>query len=270
MRIALHQGPAQPADAEANLDVLAATARSAADGGARLLVFPEMFLTGYNIGPDAVRRLAEPADGPSAQQVARIAQETGIAVLYGYPELVGDAVYNAAQLVERDGRRLTNYRKTHLFGELDTAAFSPGAGGFVTVQVDDLRVGVLICYDVEFPEAVRALALAGADLVAVPTALMAPYDAVAQTLVPARAIENQVFVAYANHSGQERELTYTGLSCVIGSDGGELVRAGRDAALVFADLDPERHAAARSELTYLQDRRPELYGSLLSPQEVRP
>jgi predicted amidohydrolase len=270
MRIALFQGPAQPADVGANLAVLAATARAAADGGARLLVVPEMFLTGYNIGPDAVRRLAEPADGPAAQQVARIARETGTAVLYGYPELAGGAVYNAAQLVERDGRRLTNYRKTHLFGELDTSAFSPGDGGFVTVQVDELRVGVLICYDVEFPEAVRALALAGADLVAVPTALMAPYDVVAQTVVPSRAFENQVFLAYANHSGQERELAYTGLSCVIGSDGAELARAGRGEQLIFADLDPERQTVSRAETTYLRDRRPELYGALLSPYEVRP
>ncbi|MGH6886068.1 MAG: nitrilase-related carbon-nitrogen hydrolase, partial [Geminicoccales bacterium] len=100
------------------------------------------------------------------------------------------------------------------------------------------------------------------DLVAVPTALMEPFEVVARTLVPARAIENQVFLAYANRCGREGGLRYCGLSCVVGPDGTDLVRADRGEELVFADLDLDRLRAARTLSPYLSDRRPELYAPL--------
>jgi 5-aminopentanamidase len=97
----------------------------------------------------------------------------------------------------------------------------------------------------------------------VPTALMAPYDFMARTLVPARAAENQVFVAYANRTGAERDLAYIGQSCIVGPDGVDLARAGRDEErLLLADLDPEAITRARAAYCYLGERRPELYGSL--------
>ncbi len=108
----------------------------------------------------------------------------------------------------------------------------------------------------------RALALAGADLVAVPTALMRPYEVVARTVVPARAYENQVYVAYANRSGREAELAYCGESCVVGPDGVDLARAGSGDELLLAEIDPARLASSRADNTHLGDRRPELYGAL--------
>lgn len=102
MRIALFQGPEQSADVAHNLERLATVAHAAAERKARLLILPEMFLTGYNIGKDTTHRLAEPVDGPTAQRAAAIARKTGLALLYGYPERAGDAVYNAAQLIDRD------------------------------------------------------------------------------------------------------------------------------------------------------------------------
>jgi predicted amidohydrolase len=263
MRIAVAQGPIEPRDVEGHLAWMAEAARRAAGAGARLLILPEMFLTGYHIGAEAVVRLAEPADGPSAKRAAAIAGETGVALLYGYPERAADGrIHNAAILIDRDGRTLANHRKTHLFGEVDRSAFSPGDGPATVADLDGLRIGVLICYDVEFPENVRLLALAGADFVAVPTALMAPYDFIAKSLVAARAYENQVFLAYANRCGEEREFDYLGQSCVIAPDGAELARAGQDEALIVATLDPERQRASRRINTYLQDRRPELYAAL--------
>jgi predicted amidohydrolase len=113
---------------------------------------------------------------------------------------------------------------------------------------------------VEFPEAVRALAMAGAELVAVPTALIEPFDIVSRTLVPARAFENQVYVAYAGMCGREGNLGYCGLSCIVGPDGRDLARAGTDPALLCADIDPAGIAAGRKANPYLCDRRAELYG----------
>jgi 5-aminopentanamidase len=257
VRVGIYQCESRPGEVAANLDRLA---RAAGDARVDVLLCPEMFLTGYNIGADAVRRLAEPADGASAQAVAAIARSSGVAILYGYPELDG-AVFNAVQLVGADGARLANYRKTHLYGELDRSQFSASDAAPPLVELGDWRLGLLICYDVEFPENTRALALAGADLILAPTANMVPYDVVATTIVPARAYESQVYVAYANYCGREGELEYCGLSCIAAPDGTDAARAGRGEELVVGELDRARLAST----TYLADRRPELYQELASP-----
>ncbi|MCQ4080126.1 carbon-nitrogen hydrolase family protein [Streptomyces sp. RB6PN25] len=263
LRIALYQGlcgvPGSPAE---SLDALDAAARRAAAAGAGLLAVSEMYLTGYAIG-DAVAALAEPADGPAAHRVAEIAAEHGLAVVYGYPERDGCGVFNSAQLIGPDGHRLANYRKTHLFGDFETGHFTPGETTVVQAELGGLTVGLLICYDVEFPENVRAHALAGTDLLVVPTALMSPYEFVAQTLVPARAYESQLYVAYSNRTGAEGEFHFTGLSCLAGPDGLVRARAGSGAdEFVLADVDPALLAASREQLPYLRDRRPELYTPL--------
>ena len=265
MRIAIFQGPAEGGEVRHNLRRLEEAAASAAGQGASLLICPEMFTTGYNIGAE-VRRLAEPADGPTAREAAEIALRSGVALLYGYPERAPDGgAFNAALLLGRDGRMLANARTCHLYGDLDRGVFTPGPGGFASAVVEGLRIGILICYDVEFPEAVRAHALARADLVAVPTALMEPFEVVTRTVVPARAYENQVFLAYANRCGIEGKLTYCGESCVVGPDGVDLARAGRDEELITAELDLGRLRGSRRVNTHLQDRRPELYRTLLAP-----
>jgi nitrilase len=258
VRVALFQGPEHSGPVEANLAAIAVAAHSAADGGADLLVCPELAVTGYNLGA-AVHDLAEPADGPLSRQLAAITRDTGIAVVYGYPERAPEGVYNATQAIDRHGQRLANYRKCHLYGELDAGLFLPGTTGVVQFTLDGLRVGLLTCYDVEFPEAVRAHALAGTELLVVPTGLMEPYGVVSERMVPVRALESQLFVAYANRCGVEGDLTYCGSSCVIAPDGTELARAGRHEQLLLADVDPAALHASRRLNTYLRDRRPELY-----------
>jgi predicted amidohydrolase len=266
MRIAVFQGPLEGGDVARNLDRLAVAARQAAASGAGLLICPEMFLTGYAIGPAAVAALAEPVDGPSAARAAEIARAAGIALLYGYPERDADGrVYNAALLIDRDGRQLANHRKTHLFGALDRDAFAPGQGPPTVAELDGLKLGILICYDVEFPENVRLLALEGVAMVAVPTANMAPYTFVCRALVPARAYENHLFLAYANRCGREGELGYLGQSCIVAPDGTDLARAGPAEEMILADIDPARIVDWRWHNPYLADRRPELYGGLATP-----
>ncbi|MGQ9368264.1 carbon-nitrogen hydrolase family protein [Azospirillum sp. ST 5-10] len=245
--------------ADGGLDRLERAAAAAARRGAGLLVAPEMALTGYAIGADAVRRLAEPRDGPAAARAAAIARRSGVALLYGYPERGADgAVYNAVRLVDADGTARLDHRKTHLYGDLDRAAFAPGDRLAPVVAVAGLRVGVLICYEVEFPELARRLARDGAELIAVPTALMAPYDVVARTVVPARAWENQLFVAYANRCGGEGTLTYCGLSAVVGPDARDRARADRGEELLVAAVDRAAIAAGRRDSPYLADLRPEV------------
>ncbi|NNN33988.1 carbon-nitrogen hydrolase family protein [Streptomyces sp. S3(2020)] len=260
MRTALLQSSGRPGSVVENLKVLDEAAGRAAAAGAGLLAAPEMFLTGYAIGDD-IARLAQPADGDTADAVAEIAGRHRVAIAYGYPERDAGAVYNSAQLVSADGTRLANYRKTHLFGCFERDHFTPGERHVVQAELNGLRVGLLICYDVEFPENVRAHALAGTDLLIVPTAQMHPFQFVAESMIPVRAFENQMYVAYVNRVGREGEFEFVGLSVLAGPDGVARARAGREEQLVFADADPVLLAASREANPYLLDRRPELYGS---------
>ncbi|WP_328617994.1 carbon-nitrogen hydrolase family protein [Amycolatopsis sp. NBC_00355] len=246
MRVAVHQGP------------FAELPGAVAASGADLVVAAEMITTGYHIGA-RTHELAEPADGPTAARMSALARETGVALTYGYPESAGEDVFNSVQLIDSTGRRLANYRKTHLFGKIDKNWFVPGEEAVVQADLDGVRIGLLICYDVEFPEMVRAHALAGTELLVVPTALMSPYELVADTLVPARAYESQLFLAYANRCDAERELAYCGRSCVVAPTGEVLARAGAGPALIHADVTRDALAASRLENTHLADRRPELY-----------
>ncbi|HWU31344.1 MAG TPA: carbon-nitrogen hydrolase family protein [Marmoricola sp.] len=249
--------------ASADMARLRERAREASALGARLLITPEAFASGYNVAD--IAELAQPEFGPWHEEVAAIATDAGIAILYGHPERVGEQVFNTATLLDRDGEVLARHHKVHLYGDADTV-YTSGTTFESFAHLDGVRIGILICYDVEFPESVRALALAGADLVAVPTALMRPYEVVTRILVPARAYENQVYLAYTNRSGTEGSLTYCGESCIVGPDGTDRVRAGDGDELLVAEIDPEKLAASRADNTHLHDRRPELYDALTRKQ----
>ncbi|MDR9752077.1 carbon-nitrogen hydrolase family protein [Pseudomonas sp. SZMC_28357] len=261
MRVALYQCPPLPLDVAGNLQRLHQLALEAK--GADLMVVPEMFLTGYNIGVDAVSVLAEVYNGESAQQIARIAKTIGIAIAYGYPERAEDGqIYNAVQLIDAHGERLCNYRKSHLYGDLDHSMFSAGQAELPVVELNGWKLGLLICYDLEFPENARRLALAGAELILVPTANMVPFEFVADVTVRARAFENQCYVAYANYCGHEGEIQYCGQSSLAGPDGNRLAQAGLDEALIVGELDRQLMLDSRAANRYLLDRRPELYDTL--------
>ncbi|MFJ5550726.1 carbon-nitrogen hydrolase family protein [Streptomyces sp. NPDC093225] len=262
LRTALLQSSGRLGDVAENLKALDEAAERAAAAGAGLLVAPEMFLTGYAIGED-VPKLAESVDGMSARAIGDIARRHGLAVLYGYPERDGDTVYNSAQLIGPEGTSLANYRKTHLFGCFEQESFTPGDTPVVQAEYAGLTIGILICYDVEFPENVRAHALAGTDLLLVPTAQMHPFQFVAESLVPVRAFESQMYVAYVNRTGPEGEFEFVGLSCLASPDGTTRTRAGRGEELVLGEVDPELLRASRENNPYLRDRRPGLYESLL-------
>jgi 5-aminopentanamidase len=257
MKIAIYQGEGLPAKVDENLAVIRRFAFSAARQQADLIIFPELFLTGYDIG-SAVHRLAEPADGPSCQKAAAIARQADIALLYGYSERLGADVYNAALLIDRKGRARANYRKTHLYGSYEKKFFQPG-DSLIMAELEGLNIGILICYDVEFPEAVRTLAYAGADLIAVPTALMEDYCRVAEKVVPARAYESEVYVAYVNRCGSEGDTVYCARSCLVGPDGRDVLRAGLTEELLLADIDKNTIAEAKETNPMLSDLRPDLY-----------
>ena len=266
MKLALWQTVGFPENTRESLDALELTARAAAAQGAALLLCPECWLCGYNIGA-AAASLAESPDGPAATRIADIARRSDITIAYGYAER-GDRdgqVYNSVQVIGTQGRPLSHYRKTHLFGSAERAVFRPGSGFTEPFALGNLRIGLLICYDVEFPEAVRGLALMGADLILVPTAVTEGYDVVPSTLVPARAAENQIFVAWCNRTGEEKGMRFLGRSCVSGPDGVGLISMDASERLAIVDVEPGSLSTAQSAYRYLSDRRPEIYARLSTP-----
>ena len=215
--------------------------------GADLLLCPELWPTGY------VKSEGEAADGPTAQLVSALAAKHKIGIAYGYAERDG-ALYNSAQMFGKDGNRLAHYRKTHLFGAFEKSVFTAGDQLGPIFCFEGRKLGLLICYDVEFPETVRKLRGEGAELILVPTAVTPAGRFVPDILVPARAIESQLHIAYANHPGPE----FCGLSCLCGPQG-KIASAGSDEELVIADLDDDALRRAEARIPYWTDRRPGLY-----------
>ncbi len=254
MRLAALQMRAVAGETGPNLDRIARAARDAYASGAGLLVAPELAVTGYGAG-EAIWRLAEPSNGAQVGRLRKIAEDEKIAIVAGFAERDGDDIYNSAAFVDARANTVI-YRKSHLYGEYERSLFRPAPPSSVTFEVGGMKLGLLICYDVEFPENVRRLALAGAKGIIVPTALPAGSHArfIADRLISVRAFENQVFVAYANHCGSDMRFRYAGLSHITAPDGSTLAQAGpRGEKLLIADMRAGDYAASADENTYLKD-----------------
>jgi predicted amidohydrolase len=262
MRIALDQCRPATAGLDVALSRLDEQAARAASEGAALLMTPEMALTGYCIGAAAVRAAAEPLTGPVVQALAAMARRHRLALLVGLPELAGDGlIYNTVVLLDARGDLLGTARKAQLFGDVDRTQFAAASSLCAPFEFNGWRVALAICYDIEFPELARAHALAGAEAILVPTANMFPFESIPRRVVPTRAEENGVYVAYANYCGSEGDFDYCGLSCICGPDGEDVARAAHEETLLFGDLSKRRLADVREQIGYLRDRRADLYSA---------
>lgn len=251
-RLAVFQSPAELTGPEARLAWLRAALGKTAGRGIDLVLLPELFMTGYNIGK-ALETWAEPADGRFAKAVADLAAEHDLAIHYGFPERCGELVYNAAQCISPDRARLGGHRKLILPPGFESDYFRPGSGCELFTY-RGIRIATLICFDIEFPETARHAAVAGAELLLVPTALGAQWGWVGRTMVPTRGFENGTFLAYANHCGSENGMSFLGESFISAPDGRELARAGSHEELLEVEIDVTLVARAQARLPYLQDR----------------
>jgi len=251
LTLGLYQGIGTPGDVGANLAEMREAIAQAAVDGIELLVFPEGFLTGYYL--PAVTRLTLPDTVDATQSLCEAARKAGIGVVFGLAERSAGGAFNAAIAIAPDGSVVARYHKRALFGDWEKGLFTPGAQP-VLFDFRGFRIALLICYDLEFPELAREAAGAGADLIVVPTSLMLPYDEVADHLVPTRALENQIFVAYANRAGAENGLHYAGKSTVSDPLGRSLAKAGSSGPTrISATLDKVAIAEARARYSYLGD-----------------
>jgi len=214
-----------------------------------LLLCPELYASGYHIGAD-LARLAEPVDGPFATEVAQIARRHGTATAYGFAEPGPTGLLNAALCIGADGTVLAHHHKTMIPPGYERGHFVPGRG-HTLFDLGGLRFALLICYENEFPEAVRAMAQVGAQVILAPTALDAAWDIVAQHVIPTRAFDNHVWMVYANHTGVEAGKSYAGQSCIVDPFGRVVVRAGSGDAVIAATVGAAPVAAARAALGYV-------------------
>jgi predicted amidohydrolase len=253
MKISVAQVDASSAGTENRFRWLEAKIGQAAIEHVDLIVFPELFLSGYNVGEE-LHQYAEAQNGSFARRVAVLAKDLNIAIAFGYPERDGETVYNAFIFIDDQGRILANHRKTRLPLGIEHDWFATGSNVPV-FRFEGTTVAMLICYECEFPEIVRHAALEGAEIVLVATAGGADWEQVPTRVVPTRAYENGIFIAYANYCGVENGHGFCGLSCVVDPYGVDLARAGKTEGVISAYLDLGRVAEAREKIPFLRDQR---------------
>lgn len=233
--------------------VLTAIRRADVAGGTRLIVFPETTLSGFPTREN-VAAVAQPIDGPALSAVCDAARRTGVAVAVGLAERDGERFYNTTVLIDAEGRILLRYRKTHLWAS-DVGVFTAG-DRFEVCAWNGLTVGLLICYDIEFPETGRALARLGAELLIVTNGNMHPYGPVHRRAIAARAMENQVFLAMANRCGSgDQQLHFHGQSALIDPFGETVASAEEEETQLAVQLDLTRLAGSRRHFDYQHDAR---------------
>lgn len=243
-------------------------AETAADRGARLVVLPECALTGYVFhDKDDLAALAEPVPGPTAAAWSELACRRGVWIVGGLAERADGAVYNSAVAAGPDGR-LHVYRKCHLWG-IERALYRAGDAPLL-FDTPWGRVGVGICYDLWFPELVRAMALAGAGLLVFPAnwstnpRLSQPFDAhglpLAYHMAVAAACANELTVVCADRVGREDETVFLGSSLAIGPNGRPLAGpASPTGETILLAEWPDAGGARRVGQSHLASRRGDLY-----------
>ena len=267
VRVACAQLNLPVGDVEGCLEKTCSAIADARSRGAQLIVLPELASCGYPLrSVDEARSCGEM--GSLSIQRWRQAASGAISVIAGFSESAPDGVYNSCVLIDQSGVRAT-YRKLHLWDQ-ENLLFSPGTAAPVLVDTSLGVIAMAICYDLEFPELTRSLALSGADLLALPTAT--PYKPrpdgthpMAVTLAMATARLNGIFLACCDHCESERGLAFDGGSVIVGNNG--WILAGPPPAygegLVIADCDLEaardKRRGNRNDL--FLDRRPLLYKS---------
>ena len=193
-------------------------------------------------------------EGPEVERVAGAARDNSTAVIVGVPECFDGGYANSAVYIGCNGTVAGVYRKTHLFGS-ERDAYIPG-DDLLVVDLEGLRMGLMICFDVEFPEVARALARAGADLLVTISANMEPFGRDHHVFTMARALENGLAHAYVNQIGRGEEFTFTGGTMAVSADGDLLAEAGLTEEVLALKLQIPAKSSVRPD--YLEQVRPPL------------
>lgn len=242
-------------DVDANLAYVRTALKRAAEQGAQLAVLPEMWSSGF-----AYKQLNELAlrTAGIVEDLLELSRELGLVIVGSMPEPNGDKVFNTAYVMD-NGRLAGVYRKLHLFSLLgEDKAFS-GGDQWLLAETSLGPIGVIICYDLRFPELSRRLALEGARVICVPAQWPKPRQEHWRTLLRARAIENQLFVVSCNACGVIGKLDFFGMSMIINPKGEVLAEGGEEESELVAHLDMQVMTDWRAQIPCFNDRKPECY-----------
>lgn len=275
MRVGVAQIEPELGAAERNLDRCLGRLEEAASAGCSLLVLPECSSAGYVFeSADEALAHAQEVPGPFTESLAEACRRLDLVCVAGMLEREGDLLRNTAVVVGPDGL-LGRYRKTHL-PYLGVDRFVTPGDELEVVDTSAGRIGMEICYELRFPELTRALALAGAEILVLPTNWPVQARGNADVLTRARAYENRVFLLVANRVGRERDAEFCGWSQICDVRGERLAEAGpAEETLLVADIDVAEArekdivpAPGAYEMALFGHRRPELYGSLVERPAV--
>lgn len=277
MKIAGVQMDVALMNSERNLESMISKLRETSSHGAKLTVFPECALSGYCFASlDEARPFAQTIPGPATEKMRTACAELGCYAIFGMLEADGPRIFNAAVLVGPAGV-IGSYRKVHLpYLGIDMFT-SYGDRPFAVHDAGELKVGMNICYDAAFPEAARSLALLGADLIALPTNWPPGAECTAASVINARALENAVYYIAVNRVGTERGFDFIGHSKITDTNGQTLAETRTTGEeILYAEIDPVRsrrkhiiRVPGKHEIDRLADRRPEMYGLLVRPHELK-
>jgi len=259
-------------DPAANLERALSLIDEATAEGAQIVALQELFNLPYFPNRERDERfldLAEPIPGPATDAVAEKAHRHGLLIMAPvYEREIAGVYYNSAALIGPDGDIIGKFRKMHIPHSrhiIEKFYFKPGNLGFPVFETPFGKIGILICYDRHFPEAARALGLAGAELILIPVASprLQAREVFMKELM-AMAIANQVFIAAINRVGEENGDPFYGSSLICDPRGNIVAQAGsEDDEVLVADIDLAEVAEIRNSWLFYRDRRPDAYGALI-------
>lgn len=250
VKIAIGQMKPVQGDTTSNLQKAITMTREAAENGADIISFPELFYQGYHPSAEEMQMLAEPVDGPMVQTLCKVAKEKGIYIIGGYAESVKIAgrIYNSAIFINDKGEVIGNMRKVYLWGA-EKLKFREG-NEFPVFDTPMGKIGIMICYDMEFPEPMRIMALKGAEIVFGPSVWSIPAQTRWNVDLAAGALYNVFFTVGPNTVGDNS----CGLSKVVGPNGEVLAQASKDEEeILYCDIDLNDVIKNRSKIPYLND-----------------
>ena len=259
MKVSCIQMDVQLGQPEENHRLAEGLIRQAAKEGPDVILLPELWDVGF-FPKENLKELADPDCAKVKAHMGALAKELGINIVAGSVAcLRGDRVYNTACVFGRDGSLLAQYDKTHLFSPMGEDDFFAKGDHICRFQMDGHDVGILICYDIRFPELTRSMTVPGLEMLFMVSQWPDVRVPHLQVLTQARAIENQMYLACCNACGKAGDTQYGGHSSVIDPWGTMLTQAGAAQEIITADCDFQVNAKIRASMHIFADRRPELY-----------
>lgn len=261
MKLALCQMNVLQGRTETNRESAEKMIREAAENGTDVAVLPEMWTSGYDF--ERLEEHAESFSGPTVQLLSMLAKELNIWIMGGsLPIRFSEGIANTAVTFNPNGVLVHTYRKIHLIGLMEEDKYLYPGDSLRCFDFEGVQAATIICYDLRFPELARNAVLKGAKILFVPAEWPVQRQQHWNALLQARAIENQMYVAAVNMSGQNQNDTFTGGSKVIDAWGNIVAEAAADPQVLYAEIDLKLADEVRQKVPSLQDRRPSLYDRL--------